>query len=83
MPPIRLSLTIYRSHIISQILSLGKVILSCSRCVKKGLVYVAIAAPFSRQPSSYSECTSINMRLSYNICLMSNIKCIYTRLLSL
>jgi len=65
------------------ILLQGIVIGSCSCCVNKGLVCVAIAAPSGRQPSSYSECTSVNIRSSYNIHLVSNIECIYTRLLSL
>ena len=45
-----------------------------SRCVKKKLLYIAIAAPFSHQPSSYSECTKLNIRLFCDIKLVSNAK---------
>jgi len=59
------------------ILSSGKVILLYSHCVKKGLVYIAIAAPSSHQPSFYAKCTYINIRSSYNVRLVSNTKCIF------
>ena len=55
----------------------------CSRCVGKGLVYVVIAAPFSRQLSSCSKCTSVNIRLSYNVRSVPIVKCLYARLLNL
>ena len=62
----------------SSILSLGKIMPSlCSRCAKAGLVCVALASPLSRQPSSYSECTKVNIRSSYNVRSISNAK--YTR----
>jgi hypothetical protein len=54
---------------------------SYSRYTEKKLVYIAIAAPSSRQPSSYTECTRVNMRSSYNIQSVSNAK--YTRLIIL
>ena len=57
----------YYTYIIAVILSLSKIILLYSCCAKKGLVYVAIIAPSSYQPSSYSKCTSVNMRSFYNI----------------
>jgi len=72
-----------RAYTVTVILLLGEVILLCSCCVERGLVYVAIAAPSSRQPSSYLECTFVNMRSSYNICSVSDTKCIYTCLISL
>jgi len=65
------------------ILLSSEVMLLCSCCAKEGLVYIAIAAPSSHQPSSCSECTSLNMRLSYNVYLVSNTKYIYTRFISL
>jgi len=65
------------------ILSLSEIILLCSYCVKKGLVYIAIAAPSSRQPSSCSKCTRLNTRSSYNVRLVSNTKYIYTYRISL
>ena len=84
MPPLRLLLfTIHYTYIVVVILSLGEVILFYSYYIKKGLVYIAIVALSSHQPSSYFKCTSINMQLSYNIHLVSNIKYIYTRHISL
>jgi hypothetical protein len=51
MPPVK-SLVFkhlaYRSKLIAVILSLGKIIPSYSRCKEKGLVYIVIAALFSR-----------------------------------
>jgi len=62
----------WHTHTVAFILSSSKVILLCSCCAKKGLVYVMIAALSSRQSSSCSECTSINMRSSCNIYSVSN-----------
>jgi len=45
----------------------NKVILLYSRCEKKGLIYIAITAPSSRQPSFYIKCTKSNIRLSCDI----------------
>ena len=39
----------------------------CSRCAKKGLVYITIADPFSHQPFSCSKCTKLN---TYVLCNM-------------
>jgi len=55
------------AHVVAVILLLSKVILLCSRCVEKGLVYITIAAPSGRQLSFYSACTSINIYLSCNV----------------
>jgi len=62
---------------VALILLTGIIIGPCSRYSKKGLVCVAIIAPSSHQPSSYSKCTKSNIRSSYNIYLVSNSK--YTR----
>jgi len=62
------------AHTVAFILLSSEVMLSCSYCAKEGLVYVAIAALSSCQPSSCFECTSINMRLFYNIRSVSNAK---------
>jgi len=67
------------------ILLSSKVILLCFCCAKKGLVYIIIAALSSRQPFSCFKCTSTNMRLSCDVCLVSNAKYtfyIYLRLYS-
>jgi len=71
------------TYTVTFILLSGEVIPLCSRYTKKGLVYIAIAAPSGHQPSSYSKCTSVNMRLLYNVRLVSNVECIYTHLRSL
>jgi len=69
-------------YTVSLILLLGEVIaIPYSYCVKEGLSYIAIVSPFSCQPSSYSKCTYVNMRLSYNIYFISNTK--YTRPITL
>jgi len=73
----------HHTKTVAFILSSNKVIPLYSRCVKKGLVYIIIAALSSCQPSSYSRCTSINTQLSYNVHLVSNAKYIYTHLRNL
>ena len=45
--------------------------------ILKGLVYIAITALSSCQPSSYTKYTKLNMRSSYDIRSMSNTKYIY------
>ena len=59
------------------ILLLGKIIPTYSCCAEKGLVYIIIIALFSCQPSSYVEYTKLNICLFYNVCLVSNAKCIF------
>ena len=81
MPPIRSSASRRYNKLITLILSAGKVMPSCSYYIKKGLVYIAITAPSSRQPLSCAECTKANMRLSYNIYSISNTKYIYCPIL--
>jgi len=78
IPPIRSILsTIYYARTVALVLLLGEVILLCSCCAKKGLVYVVIAALSSCQPSSYSECTKSNIQSSYNVRSVSNTKYIF------
>jgi len=73
-----LSSTARRAYTVAVVLSLGKIILSpCSRYAKEGLVYIILASPLSRQPSSYLECTKVNIYLSYNIRSISNAKYTY------
>jgi hypothetical protein len=54
---------------------------SYSRYIEKKLVYIAIAVLSSRQPSSYTKCTRVNIQSSYNVQSVSNAK--YTRLIIL
>jgi len=72
----------HRSYTVAIILSLGRIMLSLySRYAKKGLVYITLASPLSRQPSSYLECTKANIYSSYNIRSIFNAK--YTRPITL
>jgi len=62
-----LSQTQHRARMVALILSSSEVILLYSRCAKEGLVYIAIVAPSSHQPSSCSKYTRLNIYSSYNI----------------
>jgi len=78
MPPVRsISSTVRRAHTVALVLSLGEVMPLCSCCAKEGLVYIAIAAPSGRQPSSCSECTKSNVRLSCDVHSVSNAECTF------
>ena len=67
MPPIRSS-TSKRCTLLTASISLDKEIISpYSRYTKKGLIYVTITNPFSRQSSSYTKCTKSNTCILYNI----------------
>jgi len=64
-----------RARTITAILLLGKIIpFPCSCYAKEGLVYITLASPLFRQPSSYLEYTKANICLSYNIRSSSNAK---------
>ena len=65
------------AYVVAVILLLGKIIPTCSCCADKKLVCIAITAPFGRQPSSCSKCTSVNMRLSCNVRLVSDAEYIF------
>ena len=81
MPPIRPPLPNCYNWLVTTILSLGIVMPSYSYYAEKKLVYIAIASPSGRQPSSYTKCTKLNIRLPCNIQSVSNAK--YTRLVIL
>ena len=44
---------------------------------EKKLVYITIAALFSRQPSSYSKCIKLNICFSCNVKLVFNTKYVF------
>ena len=67
----------YYFKLVAIIFLLSKIIPTYSYYAEKGLVYIIIIALFSRQPSSYIECTKLNIYLSYNARSMSNTKCIF------
>ena len=75
MPLVRSLASKCRAYIIAVILLLSEIMPTYSCCVLKGLVYIIIIAPLSRQPFFYVKCTKLNIRLSYNVRLVSNAKC--------
>ena len=77
MPFVRSSASKRRTCVIAIIFLLSKIMPTYSCCMLKGLVYIIIITPLSRQPSSYTKCTKLNMRLSYNVRLVFNTKCIF------
>ena len=84
MPLIKSS--VFKRYILLAIsISLNREIISpYSYYVKKGLVYIIIIDPFSRQPFSYTKYTKLNTRALYNIRLVSLNKYIFpARLVSL
>ena len=77
MPPIRLSTSKRRAFLAISISLNGEIISPCSYYAKKGLVYIIITNPFSRQPSFYTKCTKLNTYILYNIRLVSFNKCTF------
>ena len=77
MPFIRFLASKRRTYIVVVILSLSEIMPTCSCYVSKGLVYIVIIAPLSRQPSFYTKCIKLNMRSFYNIKLVFNAKYAY------
>jgi hypothetical protein len=75
MPPIRSLVFKHCTYIVALILLLSEIMPTYLRYVEKKLVYIIIAAPFSRQPSSYFKYTKLNMRSFYNIRLVFIDKC--------
>ena len=55
----------------------GEIISPYSCYTRKGLVYIVITDPSSRQSSSYIECTKLNTRALYNMRLVSLNKYIF------
>ena len=66
--------TTYCFKLVAVILLLSKIMPTYSHYIEKGLVYIVIIAPLNRQPSFYTKCTKLNIRLSYNIRSVSNAK---------
>ena len=74
MPPIRSLASKRRAYIVAVILLLGEIMPSYSHCKEKKLVYIAIIAPFSHQPSFYIKYTKLNIHLSCNVKSVFNAK---------
>ena len=87
IPPVRSLASKYTAccfKLVAVMLLLGKIMPTYSRYIKKGLMCIAIIALFSYQPSSYTKCTKLNMRLSCDVYSMSDTKYIFlTRLINL
>ena len=70
MPFIRSLVSIYYILLAASISLNSEIISPYSYYAKKGLVYIAIIAPSSRQPSSYSKCIKANTYFLYNMRLV-------------
>ena len=77
MPPVRSLASECCTYIVAIIFSLSKIIPTYSCYVLKGLVCVIIIALLGYQPFSYIKYTKLNMRLSCNVKLVFNTKCIF------
>ena len=64
----------YYFKLVAVILLLSKIMSIYLRCAEKGLIYIAIVALFSRQPSFCIKCIKLNMCFSCNIYLVFNAK---------
>ena len=67
MPFIRSSTSKRRTLLAASISFNKKIISPYSYYAKKGLVYIIIISPSSRQPSFYFKCTKANIYLLYNV----------------
>ena len=74
MPLIRSLASKRHTRVVAVIFLLSEIMPTYSRCVLKGLVYIAIIAPLSRQPSFYIKYTKSNIRSSCDVRLVSNTK---------
>ena len=77
MPPIRLSMSKRRALLTASISLNREIISSYSYYIKKGLVYIIIIDPFSRQFSFYTKCTKLNTYALCNMRLVSLNKYIF------
>ena len=69
--------TAYCFKLVAVILLLSEIIPTYFYYAEKGLVCVIIIVLLGRQPSSYVECTKLNICSSCNIRLVFNVKCIF------
>ena len=65
---------VYYFKLVAVILLLSKIMPTCLYYIENGLVYIAIIALFSRQPSFCAKCTKLNIHSSCNIRLVPNTK---------
>ena len=74
MPLVRSLASKRYTYIIAVILLLSEIMPIYSYYILKGLVYIIIMAPLSRQLSSYTKYTKLNMHLSCDVKSVSNAK---------
>ena len=67
--------TAYYFKLVAIILLLNKIMPTYFYYMEKGLIYIIIIAPLSRQLFSYIKCTKLNIYLSCDITSVSNTKC--------
>ena len=72
MPFVRSLASIHYILLAASISLNSEIINPCSCYMKRGLVYIAIIALSSRQPSSYSKYTKAN------ICLLYDVRSVFT-----
>ena len=77
MPPIKLSVSEYHTLLTICISLDGEIISPYSYYMEKGLVYIIITDPFSRQPFFYTKYTKLNTCILYNMRLVSLNKYIF------
>src|SRR6266705_1462723 len=75
MPLIIFTSSFRRINLVLVISLTCELMLLCSRCTEKGLIYIAIALPTGRQPLSCAECTKANMRSLCDIRSAFDTKC--------
>ena len=64
-------------YIVAIIFLFNEIMPTYSYYMLKGLVYIIIIAPLSYQPFFYIKCTKLNIHLSYDVRLVSNIEYIF------
>ena len=67
----------YYFKLVAVILLLGEIMPTYSCYAEKGLVYIIIIILLGHQPSSCTKCTKLNIYFSYNICSVSDAKCMF------
>jgi ABC-type uncharacterized transport system permease subunit len=77
MPPVRSLVSKRCTYIVALILLFSEIMPTCSYCVEKGLVYIAIIALFSCQLFFCFKYTKLNIYSFYNVWLVSKDKCVY------
>ena len=77
MPPIRSLASVYYILLAASIFLNSEIMSPYSYYIKKGLVYIAIITPFSRQPSFYSKCIKANTYSLYDVYLVFTNKYIF------